>query len=144
MGRQNVVHAPAESNFGFDTGRGGLHECGDPSQIFLFHEHHAARGDSGQRSEHSFDFPELHAKSVYLYLGVPAAAKVKKAIGVELEGLGMEDKLRAKLEHEIGKPNGMILTTGPTGSGKTTTLYAFLRKVNTPGSKIITIEGPIE
>lgn len=67
-----------------------------------------------------------------------------KAIGVELEGLGMEDKLRAKLEHEISKPNGMILTTGPTGSGKTTTLYAFLRKVNSPGSKIITIEDPIE
>jgi type II secretory ATPase GspE/PulE/Tfp pilus assembly ATPase PilB-like protein len=67
-----------------------------------------------------------------------------KAIGVQLEQLGLEEKLRTKLEHEIGKPNGMILTTGPTGSGKTTTLYAFLRKVNSPGSKIITIEDPIE
>lgn len=67
-----------------------------------------------------------------------------KAIGVELEALGLEDKLRARLEKEITKPNGMILTTGPTGSGKTTTLYAFLRKVNSPGSKIITIEDPIE
>jgi len=67
-----------------------------------------------------------------------------KAIGVQLEELGLEDKLRARLEHEITKPNGMILTTGPTGSGKTTSLYAFLRKVNSPSSKIITIEDPIE
>ncbi len=67
-----------------------------------------------------------------------------KAIGVQLEELGLEEKLRLRLEHEITKPNGMILTTGPTGSGKTTSLYAFLRKVNSPGSKIITIEDPIE
>ncbi len=67
-----------------------------------------------------------------------------KAIGVQLEELGLEDKLRQRLEKEITKPNGMILTTGPTGSGKTTSLYAFLRKVNSPGSKVITIEDPIE
>ncbi len=67
-----------------------------------------------------------------------------KAIGVPLEELGMEDKLRARIDREIRKPNGMILTTGPTGSGKTTTLYAFMRAVNSPGSKIITIEDPIE
>ena len=45
---------------------------------------------------------------------------------------------------EIKKPNGMILTTGPTGSGKTTTLYAFLKKIYTPSVKIITLEEPIE
>jgi type II secretory ATPase GspE/PulE/Tfp pilus assembly ATPase PilB-like protein len=67
-----------------------------------------------------------------------------KSIGVPLEELGLEEKLRLRIEKEITKPNGMILTTGPTGSGKTTTLYAFLRKVNSPGSKIITIEDPIE
>ncbi len=67
-----------------------------------------------------------------------------KSIGVPLEELGLEPKLRMRIEKEITKPNGMILTTGPTGSGKTTTLYAFLRKVNSPGSKIITIEDPIE
>ncbi len=67
-----------------------------------------------------------------------------KAIGVPLEELGLEKKLRLRIEKEITKPNGMILTTGPTGSGKTTTLYAFMRKVNSPGSKIITIEDPIE
>src|SRR3989338_7281349 len=67
-----------------------------------------------------------------------------KAIGVELEQLGLEEKLRLRIEKEIQKPNGMILTTGPTGSGKTTTLYAFLRKINKPETKIITIEDPIE
>ncbi len=67
-----------------------------------------------------------------------------KSIGVPLEELGLEPKLRARVEKEITKPNGMILTTGPTGSGKTTTLYAFMRKVNSPQSKIITIEDPIE
>ena len=67
-----------------------------------------------------------------------------KAIGVPLEELGIEEKLRLRIEKEITKPNGMILTTGPTGSGKTTTLYAFLRKINSPGTKIITIEDPVE
>ena len=67
-----------------------------------------------------------------------------KAISVSLESLGLEPKLLARIEHEIARPNGMVLTTGPTGSGKTTTLYAFLRKVNEPGTKIITIEDPIE
>ena len=67
-----------------------------------------------------------------------------KSIAVPLEELGLEPDLRARIEKEIDKPNGMILNTGPTGSGKTTTLYAFLRKVNSPGTKIITIEDPIE
>lgn len=67
-----------------------------------------------------------------------------KSIGVPLKELGLEDDLRVRIEKEIAKPNGMILNTGPTGSGKTTTLYAFLREVNLPGTKIITIEDPIE
>ena len=52
-----------------------------------------------------------------------------KSISVPLESLGIPPKLLAILLKEIDKPNGMILTTGPTGSGKTTTLYAFLKKV---------------
>lgn len=67
-----------------------------------------------------------------------------KAIMVPLEELGIPEKLLRIFEREISKPNGMILTTGPTGSGKTTTLYAFLRKVHTPEIKIITIEDPVE
>ncbi|MGB0925187.1 MAG: GspE/PulE family protein [Minisyncoccia bacterium] len=65
-------------------------------------------------------------------------------INVGVEGLGIEPKLFEILLREIEKPNGMILTTGPTGSGKTTTLYSFLRKVYTPEVKILTIEDPIE
>ncbi|MDB5194701.1 MAG: pilB1 [Parcubacteria group bacterium] len=66
------------------------------------------------------------------------------AIAVELESLGIHPRLLEVLSHEIKKPNGMILTTGPTGSGKTTTLYAFLKKIYTPDIKVITIENPIE
>jgi type IV pilus assembly protein PilB len=82
--------------------------------------------------------PGNYAETVVLRILNP------KSIGVPLEELGLEEKLRLRIEKEIQKPNGMILTTGPTGSGKTTTLYAFLRKVNSPETKIITIEDPIE
>lgn len=67
-----------------------------------------------------------------------------QAISVPLEELGINEKLLAVIMRELKKPNGMILNTGPTGSGKTTTLYAFLKKIHTPGIKIITIENPIE
>lgn len=66
------------------------------------------------------------------------------AISVPLQELGIHPRLLKILEHEISKPNGMILNTGPTGSGKTTTLYAFLKKIHSPEIKIITIENPIE
>lgn len=66
------------------------------------------------------------------------------SIAVPLEELGISPGLLSVLMHEIQKPNGMILNTGPTGSGKTTTLYAFLRKIHTPDIKIITIEDPVE
>jgi type IV pilus assembly protein PilB len=68
----------------------------------------------------------------------------QKSIRVSIEELGIEPKLLEILMREIDRPNGMILTTGPTGSGKTTTLYSFLRKVYTPELKIITIENPVE
>jgi len=63
---------------------------------------------------------------------------------IELETLGLRKDLLENFEKEIKKPNGMIIVTGPTGSGKTTTLYAFLKKVHKPEIKIITIEDPIE
>lgn len=67
-----------------------------------------------------------------------------KTIALELDQLGISDDLLPIFNREIEKPNGMILLTGPTGSGKTTTLYAFLRKINSPDVKVITIEDPIE
>lgn len=67
-----------------------------------------------------------------------------KAISVGFSELGMQPWVETTMASELAKPNGMILTTGPTGSGKTTTLYAFIRKVHTAGTKIITLEDPIE
>lgn len=66
------------------------------------------------------------------------------SIAVELETLGIHSRLLDIVKKEIRKPNGLILTTGPTGSGKTTTLYAFLKKIYTPDIKVVTIENPIE
>lgn len=82
--------------------------------------------------------PGAYGESIVLRLLNP------ESISVSLDNLGIPEKLMKLFEHEISKPNGMILTTGPTGSGKTTTLYAFLKKVHTPEVKIITIEDPIE
>ncbi len=82
--------------------------------------------------------PGPYDESVVLRILTP------EAISVPLEDLGIHPKLLEVLKKEIVKPNGMILTTGPTGSGKTTTLYAFLRKIYTPDIKVITIENPIE
>ncbi|MBI4437996.1 type II/IV secretion system protein [Candidatus Uhrbacteria bacterium] len=66
------------------------------------------------------------------------------SIEVEFGQLGFRPLAEQRLLREIEKPHGMIVTTGPTGSGKTTTLYAVLRRLNTPGVKIITLEDPIE
>ncbi|TAJ92190.1 MAG: type II/IV secretion system protein [Gammaproteobacteria bacterium] len=62
----------------------------------------------------------------------------------ELEELGMPPRIRSAYEHVLKHPHGMVLVTGPTGSGKTTTLYAGLRLLNTPETKIITVEDPVE
>ena len=86
----------------------------------------------------SSSLPSPYGESIVLRILNP------KAIGVNFEELGMQPLVREITEKEIQKPNGMILTTGPTGSGKTTTLYAFLKKVKSSTVKIITIEEPIE
>lgn len=61
-----------------------------------------------------------------------------------VEDLGLRGLAYEQLQKQVAKPNGMILNTGPTGSGKTTTLYAIINKINTPSVKIITIEDPVE
>ncbi len=66
------------------------------------------------------------------------------SIGLPFEELGLTSEAFKILNREIKKPNGLILTTGPTGSGKTTTLYAILNKLNSPETKIITLEDPVE
>ena len=66
------------------------------------------------------------------------------SIGLDFEALGLRGKSFMDLKREIERPNGMVLTTGPTGSGKTTTLYAILNKLNDEETKIITLEDPVE
>lgn len=82
--------------------------------------------------------PGAYGESIVMRLLDP------KSIQVKLEDIGIEPFLFSVIEQEIAKPNGMILVTGPTGSGKTTTLYAFLKRIYSPEIKIITIEDPIE
>ncbi len=82
--------------------------------------------------------PGAYGESIVLRILNP------KSIRVGLEDLGISAPMFDIFMREIKKPNGMILLTGPTGSGKTTTLYAFLQKIYSPEVKIITIEDPIE
>lgn len=63
---------------------------------------------------------------------------------ISLEDLGLRKDLYQKFNEQSERPNGMIIVTGPTGSGKTTTLYAFLKKIRNPEIKVVTIEDPIE
>ncbi|MCK5021839.1 MAG: type II/IV secretion system protein [Candidatus Pacebacteria bacterium] len=82
--------------------------------------------------------PDAYGESIVLRVLNP------DTISVPMEDLGIEKNLLKIVMREIKRPNGMLLNTGPTGSGKTTSLYAFLRKIHTPEIKIITIENPIE
>ncbi len=68
----------------------------------------------------------------------------KENLMLGLPTLGMPDDMLGKFRHDIERPHGIILVTGPTGSGKTTTLYAALAHLNQPDTKIITLEDPVE
>ncbi len=82
--------------------------------------------------------PVAHGESIVMRL-LDQSANV-----LNLEQLGMPPDAKKKLDRLIRRPNGMLLVTGPTGSGKTTTLYAALNQVNVPEHKIITVEDPVE
>lgn len=68
----------------------------------------------------------------------------RSAIQLDLDKLGVPDRVKKTLRDLIKLPNGIIIVTGPTGSGKTTTLYACLREINDPNSKLLTAEDPVE
>ncbi len=68
----------------------------------------------------------------------------RSTIFLPLERLGFAPEIQARFERLITRPHGIVLVTGPTGSGKTTTLYAALDKINSPDRKIITVEDPVE
>ncbi|KAF0191802.1 MAG: proteinral secretion pathway protein E [Gammaproteobacteria bacterium] len=68
----------------------------------------------------------------------------KQAGRLDLENLGMDERTRKSIDKLIHKPHGIILVTGPTGSGKTTTLYASLARINDKSRNIMTVEDPVE
>lgn len=82
--------------------------------------------------------PVLYGESVVMRL------LDRESIVIDLDLLGFSSQRLATFEQLIKKPNGIILVTGPTGSGKTTTLYGALDKINSPDKKIITVEDPVE
>jgi len=82
--------------------------------------------------------PTQHGESVVLRV------LDRSSIQLELSDLGMGESLRNYIEETIHKPNGIFIVTGPTGAGKTTTLYACLRKINTIDAKLLTAEDPVE
>ncbi len=82
--------------------------------------------------------PVEHGESVVMRL-------LNQSAGIrQLDESGLPDDLLLRLRKQLRRPHGMILVTGPTGSGKTTTLYGALSELNDPGKKIITVEDPVE
>lgn len=82
--------------------------------------------------------PILHGESMVLRI------LHKEGIVIDLDLLGFPPEMLLQFNQLIGKSNGIVLVTGPTGSGKTTTLYGALHKINSPEKKIITVEDPVE
>jgi len=82
--------------------------------------------------------PGATGESIVMRLLDPSVASFK------MERLQLNPHIQAVVAQQLKKPNGLIITTGPTGSGKTTALYAFLQEVHAEGVKIITIENPVE
>ncbi len=82
--------------------------------------------------------PTIYAESVSLRL-----LNQRKQV-YTMEGVGLMPEERALISKVLDYPHGLVLVTGPTGSGKSTTLNAFLRKINSPELRIVTIEDPIE
>mgnify|MGYP000543944375 CR=1 FL=1 len=82
--------------------------------------------------------PTIHGENVVMRL-LRSASRIGK-----ITDLGMTPRMNAWYEDAIARPNGMILVTGPTGSGKTTTLYTALNHINKPEQNIMTIEDPVE
>jgi len=83
--------------------------------------------------------PTLYGESVVMRLLDRSAGDF-----YDLQKLGFDDRMLAAMEHFTSLPHGIFLVTGPTGSGKSTTLYSSLKRINLPDKKIITIEDPVE
>ena len=82
--------------------------------------------------------PTAHGESVVMRI------LDQSATSLDLENVGLAEDVYEQITMDIEKPNGIIVVTGPTGSGKTTTLYSVLRRINTIDTKILTAEEPVE
>ncbi len=82
--------------------------------------------------------PTIHGESIVLRL------LYKKSISFDFESLGYAEKNKLRILQMLNKPHGLILVTGPTGSGKSTTLYAMLQQINNAEKKIVSVEDPVE
>ena len=82
--------------------------------------------------------PTMHGESVVMRL------LDKHSVKLDLNTLGFSDDNLRKVQQQLDAPHGVILVTGPTGSGKTTTLYSALTQLNTPENKVLTVEDPVE
>jgi len=89
---------------------------------------------------------DLRVSTIPVLYGESVVMRIlrKEGIVIDLELLGFPPKTLSDFNQLITKPNGILLVTGPTGSGKTTTLYGALDKINSPDKKIITVEDPVE
>ena len=89
---------------------------------------------------------DLRVSTIPVLYGESVVMRIlrKEGIVIDLEVLGFARQTLKSFHQLITKPNGIILVTGPTGSGKTTTLYGALDKINSPDKKIITVEDPVE
>ena len=88
-------------------------------------------------------FPSVHGEDAVLRL-LDKAHLRGSDVDVSLDKLGFEPAARERIRELAQRPSGLLLVTGPTGSGKTTTVYAALSEINTGIEKIITIEDPVE
>jgi len=82
--------------------------------------------------------PTSHGESVVMRI------LDRESVVLDFDSLGFDDRIRKQFVHQLEMPHGIILVTGPTGSGKTTTLYTALSALNKPERKIITVEDPVE
>ncbi len=87
--------------------------------------------------------PSVHGEDVVIRI-LDKKSLTQSEKGLSLTALGFDEEVIAKLRHHFRNPYGMILVTGPTGSGKTTSLYAAISEINSGLDKIITIEDPVE
>jgi len=102
--------------------------------------------DGGFSIEREHDKVDVRVSAIPTNFGESIVLRLlmSSSAAINFDDLGLRGKAYSDLERELRKPNGMIITTGPTGSGKTTTLYAALNRLNDEETKIITLEDPIE